>query len=124
MSRCRSRRGPRGTRHARYDHAVVLIQLLLPSASRSKTEAFSVTHRELVDRFRGLTAYVRSPAKGVWTAPGGAVERDDVVMVEVVTETFDRDWWRAYAEVLARRFEQDEIHVRAMHIQVLEPHES
>ena len=80
---------------------------------------FAVTHRELVDRFQGLTAYVRSPAKGAWTAPGGAVEQDDVVMVEVVTETFDRVWWRAYAEVLARRFEQDEIHVRATQIEVL-----
>jgi hypothetical protein len=28
----------------------------------------------------GLTAYLRSPAKGVWTAPDGHTEQDDVVM--------------------------------------------
>ena len=30
-------------------------------------------------------------AKGLWTAPDGHTEQDDVVMVEVVTDTFDRD---------------------------------
>jgi hypothetical protein len=119
----RGRRGPFGTRHAPESLRVVLIQLLLPSAPTSEAAAFSVTHGELVDRFQGLTAYVRSPAKGVWTAPDGAVERDDVIMVEVVSETFDREWWRVYAEVLARRFGQDEIHVRAMQIEVLGPHD-
>ena len=37
----------------------------------------------------GVTAYVRSPAKGLWTAPGGQIAHDDVVMVGVVTGTFD-----------------------------------
>lgn len=35
-------------------------------------------------------------------------------MVEVVTETFDRAWWRAYAATLARRFGQESIHIRAL----------
>jgi hypothetical protein len=98
---------------------VVLIQLLLPSPLDPEASTLSLTHRELVERFEGLTAYVRSPAKGFWTAPTGAVERDDVVMVEVVAETFDRQWWRDYAAVLAERFAQDEIHVRATPIEVL-----
>ena len=74
------------------------------------------TRRELVERFKGVTAYVRSPAKGLWTAADGQIETDDVVMVEVVTETFDRPWWRTYAMTLARRFHQDTIHVRAMSV--------
>ena len=102
-----------------YGDAVVLIQVLLPSSHASKASILSATHRELVERFEGLTAYVRSPAKGFWTAPSGAVERDDVVMVEVVADTFDRRWWREYAARLADRFGQDEIHVRAMPIEVL-----
>jgi hypothetical protein len=57
----------------------------------------------LVERFDGVTAYLHFPAQGAWTAPDGRVERDDVVMVEVVTETFDREWWRAYAARLAGR---------------------
>jgi hypothetical protein len=108
-------------RYERCSHSgtVVLIQLLLPSSPAAGAAALSATHRELVERFDGLTAYVRSPAQGFWTAPSGAVELDDVVMVEVVTESFDRGWWRIYADVLAKRFAQDVIHVRAVPIEVL-----
>jgi hypothetical protein len=42
------------------------------------------------------------------------------VMVEVVTEQFDREWWRSYATVLAQRFQQDVIHVRALAIEMLD----
>ena len=76
------------------------------------------TRRELADRFKGVTAYVRSPAKGLWTAPDGHTEADDVVMVEVVTDSFDRAWWRDYATALARRFGQERIHVRALSVDV------
>ena len=48
--------------------------------------------RELAETSRGADAYVRSPAKGVWTAANGHTEQDDDVMVEVVTESFDRAW--------------------------------
>ena len=71
------------------------------------------TRRELTARFKGLTAYIRSPAKGSWTGPDGHVEQDDVVMVEVVTEIFDRIWWRQYAAMLAVRFDQASIQLRA-----------
>ena len=77
-------------------------------------EAFARTRRELVETFKGVTAYLRSPGQGVWTAPDGHHERDDVVMIEVVTKTFNREWWLAYARTLADRFRQDTIHVRAL----------
>ena len=96
---------------------MVLIQLLLPT-SGDNTASLAETRRDLVDRFKGVTAYVRSPAKGLWTAPDGHTEADDVVMVEVVTDTFDRRWWRAYAATLAGRFRQDTIHVRALPIEM------
>jgi hypothetical protein len=105
---------------------MVLIQLLLPTAlppdaaASSVEEAWATTRAELVGTFEGLTAYVRAPARGVWTAPDGHREGDDVVMVEVVTTAFDRGWWRQYAATLARRFGQQEIHVRAMTIGTLD----
>jgi hypothetical protein len=98
---------------------MVLIQLLLPTQTHAGVDhraSLATTRRELTDRFHGLTAYVRSPARGLWTSPDGRTEEDDVVMIEVVTETFDRLWWRTYASTLARRFEQDTIHVRALPI--------
>ena len=46
------------------------------------------------------------------------VAADDVVMVEVVTDTFDRAWWRTYRATLAKRFAQDTIHVRALPVEM------
>lgn len=82
--------------------------------------ALGDTRRELAEVFDGLTAYLRSPATGWWIAPDGRAQQDDVVMVEVVTETFDRTWWHSYATLLAKRFGQDQIHLRALDIQMLE----
>lgn len=106
--------------------AKVLIQMLLPTngptvaGTPDTLAALAEIRRELADTFDGLTAYLRSPATGLWTAPDGHAEQDDVVMVEVVTDNFDRSWWRAYAAVLADRFRQDEIHIRAVGIQTLD----
>jgi hypothetical protein len=95
-----------------------LIQMLLPrNGSDGKPlddSVFAQTRTELVEAFEGVTAYLRSPAQGAWIAPDGRVERDDVVMVEVVTAAFDRAWWGAYAATLARRFRQEAIHIRAL----------
>jgi hypothetical protein len=101
---------------------MVLIQLLLPTSATGSDglAPLAETRRELADRFNGLTAYVRSPAKGWWTAPDGHMEQDDVVMVEVVTNTFDRAWWRSYVVTLAGRFRQRSIHLRAVPIEVLD----
>ena len=100
---------------------MVLIQMLLPKTGvTGAAEAIAETRRELAEQFSGLTAYLRSPAKGLWTAPDGHTEQDEVVMVEVVTKTFDRSWWRAYAAALARRFDQETIHVRALPVDMLD----
>ena len=101
---------------------MVLIQLLLPTkAGRVDAMApLEQTRRELVEQFSGVTAYLRSPAKVLWTSPEGQIEADDVVMVEVVASTFDRPWWRGYADTLARRFGQEAIHVRALPVETPE----
>jgi len=102
---------------------MVLIQLLLPAdaaAAADGTMPLARTRRELADRFSGLTAYLRSPAQGWWTAPDGRTQQDDVIMVEVVTERFDRPWWRTYAATLAERFDQERIHVRAVSVELLD----
>jgi hypothetical protein len=102
---------------------MVLIQLLLPASGAASADGpapLAQTRRELADRFTGVTAYVRSPAKGLWTAPDGQIEHDDVVMVEVVTDTFDRTWWRTYAATLAARFGQEGVHLRAVPVEMLD----
>ena len=106
---------------------MVLIQLLLPTPGAAGAEGLAPlaeTRRELTERFNGLTAYVRSPAKGWWTGPDGHTEQDDVVMVEVVTETFDQAWWQTYAATLAERFRQESLHVRVLSVEMLDPRRS
>jgi hypothetical protein len=99
-----------------------LVQILLPRTppydQATGRERFHQTRAELVEEFDGVTAYVRSPAQGVWIAPDGHREDDDVVMVEVMTPTFDRIWWRSYRETLARRFDQQDVMVRALMVEM------
>jgi hypothetical protein len=102
---------------------MVLIQLLLPTTGTTTADSvapLAQTGRELAERFKGLTAYLRSPARGWWTAADGRTEQDDVVMVEVVTDAFDKAWWRTYAATLAQRFGQESIHVRAVPVDMLD----
>jgi hypothetical protein len=57
---------------------MVLIQLLLPAsgaASAGGLVPVAETRRQLAERFNGLTAYLRSPAKGLWTAPDAVRSR-------------------------------------------------
>jgi hypothetical protein len=103
---------------------MVLIQLLLPTTlvpgPNRNNEALARTHEELIAQFSGLTTYTRSPALGFWTAPDGRGQEDTVIMVEVVTDHFDRQWWRAYVAALRERFAQEAIHVRALPIQMVD----
>ena len=97
-----------------------LIQILLPvPGDAGHARAFAHTREELADRFGGVTAYTRSVAQGIWISPEGDKERDAVLMVEVLTDRFDRDWWRAYQARLAERFQQEQILVRALAAEVL-----
>jgi hypothetical protein len=101
-----------------------LIQLLLPTVSPAgetfPNDILGSTRAELIEKFGGLTAYLRSPAAGAWKSPDGDLEEDSVVMIEVVADTFDKPWWRGYAETLKRRFAQESLHVRATEVQTLE----
>jgi len=71
-----------------------------------------------VDRFGGLTAYNRAPAQGLWNDDGG-VERDEIVVYEVMADDLDPAWWAAYRTGLAQRFDQKELVVRAQPIELL-----
>jgi len=103
---------------------MVLVQILLPApgaGSEVSAEDYTRTRAELLEAYSGVTAYLRSPGQGNWIGPSGHADQDTVVMVEVVTTLFDKTWWRAYSQVLARRFHQTSIHVRAIDIEMLDP---
>jgi hypothetical protein len=101
---------------------VHLVQLLLPvydnEGAALPRELYDSVRNELVERFGGLTAYTRAPASGLW-AEGGQVDKDDIVVYEVMVDALDRGWWATYRQALEQRFAQDELMVRAMEIERL-----
>lgn len=94
-----------------------LVQLLLPlydNEGRPLPRArFTEVAEELTARFGGVTAYLRSPARGVWRDDEGDVAHDDIVIHEVMVETLERAWWAGYRERLRARFAQEELVIRA-----------
>lgn len=97
---------------------VFLVEFLLPlsdnhGAPIARPE-FDRVRQELTERFGGVTAFMRSPAVGLWADAGGEVRRDELVTIEVMAETLDRVWWRDYREQLKTRFCQQEIAMRSI----------
>lgn len=89
-----------------------IIQIFLPFSPDTQPR-FDGVRAELTDRFGGVTFYRNSPAEGLWK-DDGKVERDIMVVAEVMVETVDDAWWRSYRLGLEQHFEQDEIVVRAL----------
>jgi C4-dicarboxylate-specific signal transduction histidine kinase len=100
-----------------------LIQTLLPLYDNDGRafgeEPFAATRTELTERFGGLTAHLRAPARGLWKKDDGQVQRDDVVIFEVMTDALDRPWWKEYRATLEARFAQEAIVVRATRVRLL-----
>ena len=100
-----------------------LIEFFLPTSDNHGAhfphEDFDRVRRELTERFGGVTAFMRSPASGLWEDEEGRVRGDNLVSIEVMADALDRDWWRGYREQLCARFRQNEILMRASSCQVL-----
>ncbi|GAM09291.1 hypothetical protein OR1_01566 [Geobacter sp. OR-1] len=100
-----------------------LVQILLPLYDNGgdpfPLAEYARVRDELAERFGGITAYVRSPAEGLWQETPGTTVRDDIVIYEVMTELLDKGWWRGYREQLSARFRQDLLIVRVSEVQLL-----
>lgn len=97
-----------------------LVQVLLPlydNTGRRLPPALHQTVRdELAARFGGLTAHTRAPAEGLWVTDSARVQRDEIVIYEVMTTHLDADWWRDYRVALEGRFAQQSVVVRSQWI--------
>ena len=100
-----------------------LVQMLLPlydnAGRRVPHERFAQLRDELTERFGGITAFIRSPAEGTWKERSGEIDRDEVVMCEVVVDSLERVWWRNYRKTLEERFGQQELMLRALPLERL-----
>lgn len=99
-----------------------LVQIILPCYENSgkavDAALFRQVRQTLLDRFGGVTAYTRAPAQGLWQ-DGSRVERDEVLLYEVMVANLDRAWWAAYREELEGKFHQQELVIRAHRIERL-----
>jgi hypothetical protein len=99
-----------------------LVTLFLPLADnkgrRFDGSIFVLVRKELTERYGGLTSYSRAPAHGV-IEDGGEWVHDDNIVMEVMVDTLDREWWNGYRLTLEQRFRQDEILIRACAVEKL-----
>ena len=97
-----------------------LIQLLLPLHDNHKQAFprayFNRVREDLTKQFRGVTAFVRSPAVGLWKENSDDIKRDEMVMFEVLTDQLDKDWWASYRKELEVKFRQEELLIWASDI--------
>ena len=78
----------------------------------------SAEEKDLIERFDGLTAFIRSPAEGRWQK-GLHEASDDIVILEVLTPTLDVAWWREYRTTLESTFAPEKILVLAQEATIL-----
>jgi hypothetical protein len=95
-----------------------LVQLLLPLRDNTgiffPAALYEQIRHELTDRFGGMTAYVRAPAEGTFETGSGEIMRDEIVIVEVMCEQLEEDFWRGYRAQLTELFAQEDLIVRAL----------
>ena len=99
-----------------------LIQILLPlydnEGAAFPREHYVDVRRHMTDRFGGVTTYSRAPAQGFWKNEG-RIERDEIVVFEVMAPELDRPWWFDYRRSLERLFNQSQILLRAHEVDTL-----
>lgn len=100
-----------------------LVQIFLPLYDSGgvafERARFDAVRSELTELFGGVTAFVRAPALGAWEDEAGRVQRDEVLLFEVMAAQLDHGWWARYRRQLEQRFEQDEVLLRAMAVERL-----
>jgi hypothetical protein len=100
-----------------------VVQLLIPltdnAGNRYPRRKLESVFTELTEHFGGITAYLRSPATGLWQEGSDSPQHDELVVCEVMTDNLDVDWWRAYRIRLEASLEQEKLVIRAHEIKML-----
>jgi len=93
-----------------------VVQILLPLSDNEgrphPRQIFDDIKTDLTRRFRGLTAYSRAPAEGLWK-PRKGTKHDDIIVYEVMVPSFRLQWWKKYRVYLEQLLRQESIVIRA-----------
>jgi hypothetical protein len=102
---------------------VHLIEIFLPlntnDGSPQPAGLLHTVREEMIQRFGGVTAFTRSPAKGISVEEGDGRAEDDIVVYEVMVQSLDGAWWSTYKRELEQRFQQREVLIRAMPLELV-----
>src|SRR3954468_7908851 len=100
-----------------------LIQILLPLTSPSGKKFprayYEQTEKELISHFKGFTAHPRAPASGLWKNADATIERDNLIVYEVLAQERDAEWWAAFRQSLETLFEQDKILIMSHDVTIM-----
>lgn len=100
-----------------------LIEIFLPLSDNGgqpfAPSLFRDVEEELLERFGGVTAHARAPAHGLWDDEARSPVADDLVILEVMTDRLDREFWSAFRARMEAEFRQDMILIRAARVEQL-----
>jgi hypothetical protein len=95
-----------------------LVEVPLPVFVEDGRMVLERVRNELTEAFGGVTMHVNAPAEGLWENEGD-IDRDRIVVVDVMMDELDRQWWKDYRRELEARLGQDEIVIRAARVERL-----
>jgi hypothetical protein len=97
----------------------IFLPLTLNDGTKQPVELFARVREELIERFGGVTAFIRSPAKGVWQLEENERTEDEIVIYEVMSESVDQLWWQTYKREIEQRFQQQELLIRTSRVDLI-----
>jgi hypothetical protein len=99
-------------------HLIEIFLPVVPGGKEKTTQLLGEVRAELTERFGGITIFSRVPAEGI-VEHGNKSLRDEIMVVEVMTDDLSKKWWSKYRRKLEARFDQDEILIRASSVETL-----
>jgi hypothetical protein len=90
----------------------IFLPVRFPDGTPIPAGQLELVQSELAELFGGVTAYSRSPAVGEWKH-GQNVERDLMVIFEVMVGKIDEEWWSSFGGRLKATFRQQEVLIRS-----------
>ncbi len=101
----------------------MLIQLLLPLCDEAgqafPEKYYTAIKKKLTEKFRGVTAYIQSPATGLWRESAQKTTSDKLIIYEVMVSEIDTSFWKSYKAQLEKQFRQKELIIRRSKIGLL-----
>ena len=89
-----------------------IVEIFLPLKNGVKAQGtYNALRHQLTEKFGGLTAFNRAPAEGLW-ANDQDVEKDEIVIIEVMTDQIDHAWWAGLREEIQKSLGEKEIVIR------------